>query len=150
VLFHEHLEHALARTRRGGDSLAVLCIDLDHFKHVNDTFGHAVGDKVLQAFARSAEAQVRGGDMLARIGGEEFGLIFSNITPEQAQMVCERIRTVVAATQIKAGDWPVAYTVSIGIGAFCSGDDPAEVMRRSDKALYWSKQQGRNRSSLAA
>lgn len=129
------------------DPGCVAIFDLDHFKQVNDRFGHAVGDAVLRAFAATAGAQVREGDMLARIGGEEFGIVFPGLTLDRAHRVCERIREAVAAQVVQAGDWPVRATVSIGIAPLAPGGDTLE---RADRALYRSKQAGRNRSSLAA
>lgn len=136
--------------RSPGDGGCLAIFDLDHFKRVNDRFGHSVGDEVLCAFARAAESQTRSGDMLARLGGEEFGLFFPDIRPEQARLVCERIREAVAAMSVKAGDWPVKVTVSIGIAARVADDSPASIMHRADQALYASKGHGRNRSSVAA
>ncbi|WP_174297363.1 GGDEF domain-containing protein [Sphingomonas bacterium] len=124
--------------------------DLDHFKSINDGFGHAVGDEVLKNFAQVAGAQIRAGDMLARIGGEKFGLLFPRATPAQAHGACERIREALAGASVKASDWPVRVTVSVGISGLEDADTTQTVMRSADRALYAAKDQGRNRSSLAA
>lgn len=146
-------DHELTRQLGPGSGANGGCVaifDLDHFKRINDTFGHAIGDNVLCAFARVAEGQICGGDSVARIGGEEFGFIFPKIPGEHAYAVCERIREAVAAIAVKAGDWPVRVTVSIGIAQFREGDDRISALSRADEALYAAKKQGRNQSSLAA
>ena len=128
----------------------VAMFDLDHFKRVNDTHGHGVGDRVLQAFAAAAQAQTRSGDMLARIGGEEFGLLFPAISIEIAASACERIRLAVAAMEVRAGDWPVRVTVSIGIAPIAHDGAAAAILGAADAALYRAKEAGRNRASRAA
>lgn len=145
--FEAELARLLAAGARTG---CVAIFDLDHFKRVNDTYGHAVGDAVLRAFARTAEAQVRSGDMLARIGGEEFGLILPDIGVDVARAACERIRAGVAALSVPAGEARVAATVSVGLAALGEARDVADAMRRADEALYVSKAGGRNRLSLVA
>ena len=151
--FDGELARLLARSGDGATG-CIAIFDLDHFKRINDAVGHAVGDEVLRAFARAAEAQVRSGDMLARIGGEEFGLIFAAIPVSTAQAVCERIREAVAATPVypgvRAGVAGVRVTVSVGLASLHEADDVAAVMRRADEALYVSKTEGRDRLSLAA
>ena len=145
--------HELAQQLGQADGTNGGCVaifDLDHFKRINDTFGHAIGDDVLCAFARVAEGQIRNGDSVARIGGEEFGFIFPKLPGEHAHAVCERIREAVAAISVKAGDLPVRVTVSIGIAQFREYDDQVSAMSRADEALYAAKRQGRNQSSLAA
>ena len=134
----------------GANGGCVAIFDLDHFKRINDTFGHAIGDDVLCAFARVAEGQIRNGDSVARIGGEEFGFIFPKLPGEHAHAVCERIREAVAAISVKSGDLPVPVTVSIGITQFREGDDQVSALSRADEALYIAKRQGRNQSLLAA
>ena len=146
--FDRELAARLSAAADGPGCVAIF--DLDHFKQINDRFGHAVGDEVLRAFAATAGSQVRGGDMLARIGGEEFGVIFANLSAERARAVCERIREAVAANVVRAGEWPVRATVSIGIADLMQEDAPGNVVARADRALYRSKDEGRNRSSLAA
>ena len=145
-------DRALSELSVSPESESTGCIaifDLDHFKRVNDMFGHAIGDEVLRAFARTARLQIRDGDLLARIGGEEFGIVFRQVPPDRVYLVCERIRQAVAADVVRAGDWPVHVTVSIGIATLDVGDDPFDVLKRADRALYKSKEEGRNRSSLA-
>ena len=146
-------DHALAAQVGKPDAVARSCValfDLDHFKRINDVFGHAVGDDVLRRFARTAEAQTRGGDMLARIGGEEFGLLLPGLSVDQAHIACERIRASIEAASAQGGGWPTPLTVSIGIAAIARDDTAASVTRRADEALYAAKHQGRNRASLAA
>lgn len=146
-------DHELTRElgqAAGANGGCIAIFDLDHFKRINDTFGHAIGDNVLCAFARVAEGQIRNGDSVARIGGEEFGFIFPKLPGEHAHAVCERIRKAVERISVKSGDLPVRVTVSIGIAQFRDGDDQVSALSRADGALYAAKRHGRNQSSLAA
>lgn len=125
--------------------------DLDHFKLVNDTHGHATGDRVLVLFAAVLRGTVRTGDVVARIGGEEFAVLLEGAGVEQARMVCERIRTRLAASEGHsiAGD-PVHVTVSVGLAALAPEASAQDVFKAADAALYRAKESGRNRLSVAA
>ena len=147
--FDEELRTLLSHSRVGTLG-CVAMFDLDHFKRVNDRHGHAVGDEVLKAFATAAAAHVREGDMFARIGGEEFGLIFPSIPLEIAAAACERIRIAVATMDMKAEGWPLQVTVSIGVAPILPELAPDDVLRAADRALYDAKTLGRNRYALAA
>jgi diguanylate cyclase (GGDEF)-like protein len=144
VLFHEHLEHALARTRRGGDDLAVLCIDLDHFKHVNDTLGHPIGDRLLQTVSERLKECVRDTDVVARLGGDEFAVVaVAAGQPVGAVVLAERI----IAALSKPFDLDGHHVViggSVGI-AFAPSDglESDTLMRAADLALYRAKGDGR-------
>jgi diguanylate cyclase (GGDEF)-like protein len=125
---------------------AVLLIDLDNFKSVNDRFGHAVGDKVLQTFAHTLSGVVRASDVVGRLGGEEFAVVLYHLSRERAHLIAERIRSSFAETAAVIDGRPVASTVSIGM---VMSDDPSlginELLRRADEALYRAKEHGRNR-----
>jgi diguanylate cyclase (GGDEF)-like protein len=138
--FHEHLASTLANVARQGLPAALLVIDLDHFKAINDEHGHLVGDAVLRAVAQTLVASGRAGDVVARIGGEEFAMLLPGAGPQDAGTVAERIRS--AVEQITE---PVPVTASIGVSAAPAGDvDGRDLLERADGALYAAKRQGRN------
>jgi diguanylate cyclase (GGDEF)-like protein/PAS domain S-box-containing protein len=141
-----------ARIAAGGHEIAgcVAVFDIDHFKTVNDRFGHDTGDKVLQAFARMARGVMREGDVVARLGGEEFGILFPDTGIEQAHILCERLRTTLAATRLRHGPSIVELTVSAGIAAIDGNDSATAVLRAADRALYAAKAEGRDRLRRAA
>ncbi len=143
---------ALARQKASGGAVAghVALFDLDHFKDVNDRFGHAAGDAVLQTFARVARASVREGDLVARLGGEEFGIVLANAGREQAQIVCDRLRAAFATTPTDAGGVTLLVTASAGVAAIRAAVPVAETLEQADAALYEAKRAGRNRLLLAA
>ena len=128
--------------------LALLMLDIDHFKIVNDTHGHLVGDKVLQAVAEALINSLRSVDMIARIGGEEFVVVMPDTSEEFAEAVAERLRRRVADTHVSCDgvDEPVTVNISIGL-TMRTGEDKSveDLMKRADKALYGAKNTGRNR-----
>jgi diguanylate cyclase (GGDEF)-like protein len=135
-----------ARSKRYGHTLAVLMIDLDHFKAVNDTYGHHTGDLVLQQFTRVSIETLRGNDMFGRVGGEEFAALLVETDLSTARQVAERLRAVIAQTPVLNDGQSVSVKVSIGVAELKSDDQSVEdVIRRADKALYEAKRQGRNR-----
>ena len=140
-------ERAVAHARQGGGELAVLAVDLDHFKRVNDTWGHAAGDRVLEVVAERIRAALRDRDFPARVGGEEFAVILQGATSRHAHSIAERIRCAVAGTPIALGDGQsIRVTMSIGIATYRYGEpDLAAAQARADKALYYAKASGRNR-----
>ncbi len=145
----EHLDTALQHLRRGGPPLSVLLLDLDHFKRVNDTWGHGAGDAALCQFVALIQTQLREIDQLGRLGGEEFVLVLEQSDHESAQAVAERIRRVVQDTPfvIDAGH-AVQLTASLGLTAARVADRRAsDVLERADRALYRAKAEGRNRVS---
>lgn len=132
---------------RSGRPLSVAMLDLDHFKSVNDTYGHAVGDLVLKRFASLALATLRSSDIVGRVGGEEFALILREMSPSDASAVAEKLRAAAAADRSEG--LPV-FTVSIGISVTNANDRSLDdVLRRADKALYAAKGEGRNRVAVA-
>ncbi len=143
--FEEALAGAVARAAREGAPLALAALDVDHFKRVNDAHGHAAGDAVLAAVtARAAEA-LRAGDLLARIGGEEFAALLPGATLAAAAEVAERIRARISAAPVDAGAARVAVTVSAGLAALAPGEDGASLLARADERLYAAKRAGRDR-----
>lgn len=134
-------------------SLSLLVLDVDHFKSVNDSFGHDVGDEVLREFADRVRACTRGIDLVARFGGEEVVVVLPDTALEAAQAVAERIRERVNAEtfSIRDNTQRIQVTVSIGVASRRAGDaSPADMMKRADDALYRAKAAGRNRVIVAA
>lgn len=144
----ELMEHHLALARRRRSPLALLMLDIDHFKVVNDQHGHLVGDEVLRQVAQRAQARLRGADLLARFGGEEFLALLPATTAEGAQAVAEGIRRAVGEQPMVVNGVSIPVTISIGVHAAIPTEGPtaAEAMiALSDQALYDAKHQGRNR-----
>jgi diguanylate cyclase (GGDEF)-like protein len=130
--------------------IAVLVIDLDHFKSINDRFGHAVGDRVLAIFADAARKSMRGSDPVGRLGGEEFAAILTETSREKAIEVAERIRETFAQLARDVDGHPVCATVSIGL-VHCQERtlDIPDLLTQADHALYCAKERGRNRVEIA-
>lgn len=128
----------------------VAMLDLDHFKRVNDVHGHDAGDEVLRRFAAVARGCLRDGDMLARIGGEEFAVLLPGAGLAQAQVVCDRIRRAISTAPTSYGGMALLVTVSGGVAAWASGADRQATLREADIALYRAKREGRNRLALAS
>jgi diguanylate cyclase (GGDEF)-like protein len=134
-----------------GRAGAVLLLDLDHFKSINDRFGHAIGDRVLQVFAESASANIRSTDLFGRLGGEEFGAVLYDVDRERALIMAERIRSAFAAAAVEVDGRPVMATVSIGmVFNEDSTFDVAALLAQADQALYHAKERGRNRVEIAS
>jgi two-component system cell cycle response regulator len=143
----EQLQKAIDAGRRYDQPLAVLMLDIDHFKLVNDREGHPAGDRVLQEFARRLQATVRSGAIVGRWGGEEFLVIEPQTNVDDAVKLAERVRNAVAAEPVDLGDRSISITVSIGCTAGLKS--PAELIEQADAALYRSKAEGRNRVTAA-
>jgi diguanylate cyclase (GGDEF)-like protein/PAS domain S-box-containing protein len=140
----------LDRVRRLGDPATLLMLDVDHFKSVNDTYGHAAGDAVLQHLAELSRLGLRRIDLFGRLGGEEFAILLPGTDRAGAQLFAERFRCQVAATPAQTGKGAIAVTVSIGITELGPGDPDADgILARADAALYRAKQGGRNRVEIA-
>jgi diguanylate cyclase (GGDEF)-like protein len=140
----ERLPRLLAEAEAARSPLALAMLDLDHFKQINDRFGHLVGDQVLVTVAQMLRERLRGTDLLARTGGEEFLAVLPDATPARAREVCERIRA-----HMEAHDWSgiapgLKVTVSIGLASSPPCEE-AVLMARADAALYRAKAGGRNR-----
>ncbi|MET0874214.1 MAG: GGDEF domain-containing protein [Pseudolabrys sp.] len=130
---------------------AFLVIDLDHFKSINDRFGHAVGDRVLEIFTEAARKSMRGSDLVGRLGGEEFAAVLADTSREKAVVVAERIRETFAQMAQEVDGHPVCGTVSIGL-VHCMERtlDVTELLAQADHALYYAKERGRNRVEVAS
>lgn len=144
------LEDHAALAERGMEDLAVAILDLDHFKSVNDRFGHGVGDQVLHAFGTLAVQTLRVTDHVGRHGGEEFLCVLTCSTVEEVQAAMERLRGAVAARDWRDVAPGLTVTISIGIAVFTPGQTVADLVRKADDALYAAKHQGRDRVILAA
>ncbi len=146
------LVEELARTRRDGETLVCLMLDIDHFKNVNDTYGHAGGDAALRELAQRIETQVRVSDIAARFGGEEFVVLLPGTEIESGTLLAERIRKAVSATPIDIGGGnSITITVSIGVASVAPGQDVDDLktsgdslLARADVALYSAKSAGRD------
>lgn len=143
------LEAELSRAQRGDTSVAVLMLDLDHFKSINDRFGHTTGDAALTAVAGTMLTTLRASDVRCRWGGEEFLLVLPDSSVERAQRAAENLRLRIASTTVAAGNQIVHVTASIGLTLSERGEtDLQQLMTRADRALYEAKRMGRNRTSL--
>lgn len=135
------------RSRRGGGPLACLAVDLDHFKRVNDTWGHSTGDRLLAAVGAVLHKGVRGIDLAVRTGGEEFLLLLPGTDLEEAAAVAERIRERIGALSVEG--LPERVTASVGVAVLAAGESEGEFVARADRALYDAKGSGRNRVALS-
>ena len=147
--FFEFAGKEEARARRGGNQFAVLMIDIDHFKRINDTYGHPAGDSVIKSLADICARTLRPSDVIARYGGEEFVVNLPDTDHRQASLVAERLRYVVADARVPSEQGPIAFTVSVGV-ATCSDETPLDAaIAEADKALYRAKKNGRNRVEVS-
>ena len=144
--FVELAERELSRAARSHCPVSLCMLDADQFKHMNDEFGHAVGDRALTTLARATRGMLRAQDIFGRLGGEEFGVLLPDTRIDGALTVAERIRRSVEVTQVPtAHSAPVWVTVSIGVAEHRPGEPFETLMRRADHALYRAKDRGRNR-----
>lgn len=146
---HERLPLEAARARRYGQSLSVVMLDLDHFKKINDTYGHQTGDAVLQHAVALTRRALRQSDWVARYGGEEFVIVLPDTQLLGAYAVAERMRRLCADTAVQLADTQLVVTASFGVatidGVAPSNEDGEAMLRQADEALYESKRAGRNR-----
>ncbi|HEX9200496.1 MAG TPA: GGDEF domain-containing protein [Acidobacteriaceae bacterium] len=134
-----------SRTIRHGHGLSMIVVDVDHFKQLNDTRGHAAGDRALQALVRQIKTTLRTNDLLARTGGEEFTVLLPETTAAEGVVAAERLRRAVEALEVIYEDKPIKFTVSAGVAQFDpSQGDWESMMRRADTAMYEAKEHGRN------
>lgn len=147
--FFDALERASAAA--GGDQACLAIFDIDHFKQVNDLFGHTAGDRVLQAVAGQAQLALRGSDLLGRVGGEEFAVLLPEASVFAAQAACERLRRRVEALRVDVGaSGAIGVTVSIGLVPIATGLPASAMYDAADRALYAAKHAGRNQLKIAA
>ena len=145
--FKEALEREVARAKRYKSDLVLCMMDLDHFKQINDQYGHPAGDMVLSEIGRMLKEYIRQSDLICRYGGEEFAVILPNTRAEDALTVCERFRAMVAGHQFEYDSSQFRMTVSVGIASYNSSfhQSPDELVKWADEALYQAKEGGRNR-----
>lgn len=148
--FVEIAERDLRRAARESTPATLIMMDLDHFKSVNDRFGHAMGDRVLKAVTEACRAQLRTVDIFGRLGGEEFAVLLANIEPDRALEVAERMRVAAAQRELHDGECSVAVTVSLGLAHAAPGETLDSLLARADAALYAAKESGRDRTVVAA
>ena len=147
------LSACLAAERANTEGTCLLLADIDHFKQVNDTYGHLVGDKVLRAVAQILKASVKGKDTAARFGGEEFVVLLPDTSIDGAQALAENLRSTIERSRIRRSDNQqeiAQITVSFGIASYRAGESANDFVSRVDNALYLSKRLGRNRVTLAS
>jgi diguanylate cyclase (GGDEF)-like protein len=143
------LKAAYARHQRYGNALSLVMLDIDHFKRVNDTYGHQAGDKVIEQVARLLHEHVRESDVAGRYGGEEFGVVLSDTDSAGGQIFAERLRKAVEASLVQYNGQDIRFTVSLGVADLSQpANDHAELIARADQALYTSKKTGRNRVTV--
>jgi diguanylate cyclase (GGDEF)-like protein len=130
---------------REGEALSLALIDVDAFKHINDTFTHTLGDAVLKAVAESLREECRGADLPARFGGDEFVLVLPGTAADGARQMLERLRESIATRDWTSLSPALAVTLSIGVTELRAGDSVDAMVLRADEALYAAKKQGRNR-----
>lgn len=146
-----HLARMIEKAQSGGQPLSLLAFDLDRFKLVNDTFGHAAGDEVLKEFSRRLLDNTRSVDLVARLGGEEFVVVMPDAGMDDARIAAERVRSAIEAAAFVEGDRIIPVTVSVGVSSLKPhGDVASRLIARADAALYIAKAAGRNRVILEA
>ncbi|MHA6333740.1 GGDEF domain-containing protein [Qipengyuania sp. CAU 1752] len=149
--FMASLDRAIASAKRNGTPLALALLDIDHFKRINDTYGHPAGDAVIRAIATTSVDVMRGQDTVGRLGGEEFAIILPDCSPGDAFVCCERLRMAISTLdlEMETGE-PICVTVSTGLATYVPGDSAEAMIARADAALYDAKHAGRDRVLLAA
>ena len=146
--FNEALEREFNRSKRYTRDLTLVVFDIDHFKRVNDTYGHLAGDNLLRQISTAVKPRLRREDIFARTGGEEFGILLPEIGLDGGRSTAEKVRRIVEATPLKVDQQVVPVTVSLGVALLGDGDaTPEDLYKRADERLYEAKQGGRNRVS---
>jgi diguanylate cyclase (GGDEF)-like protein len=145
----ETLEREVSRARREGIPLSLVMLDIDHFKRVNDTYGHQVGDEVLRMLASTLLADIRAEDVACRYGGEEFLILLPNMPLETTMLRAQAWRSAVEALRVTHGNFQITFTISLGVSAYPEhGKTPDDLTRCADQALYRAKNEGRNQVSV--
>lgn len=143
------LDKAISAAQRTGTAVPVLVMDLDHFKNINDTWGHRAGDDVLRHFVMLAHRCLRKEDVMGRLGGEEFAIFLPNASAAGALAVAERLRALVEAQPVATGPQSIPLTVSVGVTLCAHGDAAGAALQRADEAMYLAKERGRNRVEVS-
>ncbi|UZE21165.1 GGDEF domain-containing protein [Pseudomonas sp. B21-056] len=147
--WEESLKATYARHQRYGNNSSLVMFDIDHFKRVNDTYGHQAGDKVIEQVARLVREHVRDSDVAGRYGGEEFGVVLSDTDKTGARMFAERLRKSVEEMAVQFGDQVIRFTISLGVADLSQpSHSHADLIAWADEALYTSKKTGRNRVTV--
>lgn len=139
------LDKAKARADRSGEPLALIALDLDHFKLVNDQYGHQCGDQVLRSFAACAQLNLRTQDVVGRMGGEEFAIFMPDTPFKDAKVIAQRLRQSCETDAVSWAEQVVRYTISIGLTMLQATENKQVALNRADKAMYEAKRTGRNR-----
>ena len=149
--FEKTLDEEMERARRYNTVFSLIILDIDHFKAVNDTYGHLQGDRIIKGIAKILSQSTRQVDFPARYGGEEFAVILPAVDAKGACVVAERLRKKIGESRFPCGDGAIGVTVSLGVTEYSPEADAAaaEIVRAADKALYKSKENGRNRVSVS-
>lgn len=147
--YDERVAAELLAWKRDQRPRSIAAFDVDHFKHINDQYGHTAGDKVLQVLAKQLGRRLRDNDFLARYGGEEFVMLLDDVTPSRALAVTDKLRQTVEKLGFHFRQMPVSITVSCGVTGFRDNDTPQSLFERADQALYQAKNSGRNRCCIA-
>lgn len=143
--FKEQADSIFAYTRRYDLPLCALLLDIDHFKQINDTYGHAAGDQVLRAVAQRLKAGLRETDLCGRLGGEEFGVLLAGTDMSEALQIAEKLRLAVQATEVAINDRTLRVTISVGLAeADAACPDASYLLAKADTAMYFAKSNGRN------
>jgi len=145
----ERLEQEAARAQRHGKTFSLLMLDLDHFKEVNDTYGHAVGDEVLKETARRLKDQVRKEDVVSRWGGEEFLILLPDTEEEGALNLAEKLRTRICEEKFTTAKGELDVAASGGVAMFSQNQDLHDLVEIADMAMYQAKIRGRNQVAMA-
>ena len=149
IAMDQALQREVELARRTQQPLSLLMLDIDHFKRINDSHGHSMGDEVLKALAATLKNQLRNVDMVFRFGGEEFMILLSNTPREAAAMVGERLRQAILELQCLAQGQAIELSASLGCATLLPGESADSLLRRADSALYVAKREGRNRLAMA-
>ena len=149
IAMDQTLIREIDMAKRHLQPLSLLMLDIDHFKRVNDSHGHGIGDEVLKGVAEAIKNQLRNVDMVFRFGGEEFLILLSNTSRDAAALVGERLRHAAQAQDYFAAGTRIELTVSLGCATLLPGESVESLLRRADNALYVAKREGRNRLAMA-
>ncbi|MBD0702784.1 MULTISPECIES: GGDEF domain-containing protein [unclassified Pseudomonas] len=149
IAMDQTLIREIDMAKRHVQPLSLLMLDIDHFKRVNDSHGHGIGDEVLKDVAEAIKNQLRNVDMVFRFGGEEFLILLSNTSRDAAALVGERLRHAAQAQDYFAAGTRIELTVSLGCATLLPGESVESLLRRADNALYVAKREGRNRLAMA-
>ncbi len=142
--FYEVLERELWRSKRYGEQISLIMVDIDNLKAINDNFGHKAGDKVIKEISRRIKGSVRQIDTAARYGGDEFAIILPNTSLTDASVVAQRMVDIVANSLVVWRKDEITVSISVGLGQYGATDSPDDITGKSDKALYAAKQAGKN------